>query len=870
MNAPSGDRDARLEDVAEAGDATLGHALAALRFLHQALDDPDARTRPLEGEGADALPRLPDRYRDVQPIGRGGMGIVLRAFDSEVERPVAIKVLRARSATQVQREKFLLEAKVHANLEHPGIVPIHEIGRTEDGRDWFSMKLVRGRTLAEVLAAGGPAPLAALLGIHLKICEAVAFAHSRGVLHRDLKPGNVMIGEFGEVMLMDWGLAKVLGDPEGAEPTARRTRLEGFATDLDATRAGEVLGTPGYMSPEQAGGDLGRFDHRTDVYGLGAILYEMVAGRAPFHGIPLSDLVSRVAQGRFPPPRAAGRAVPRELEEVVLRAMARDPDRRYQTVGDMAADLVAFLEGRTLSGVRYGTFQRVLKWARRHKTLAAAAAAILAVTAGAALTVTIRERSDEARRLSAALARDRERVHLDAGRRLLEQMRHSRGDLEQSEHDLDRLAGLAEADFRRALDEVQDDPEAMLGIAETRWLARRPETAIEWIEQAIAVAPSYAPAYALRVRCRLPGFLARRMDFLGRTGPGEGPDDPQRRAIEEDLREFERHAEREDEVHLARGLLALSDGDHGRAVEDLSAYLELYPGDADAHGWLGAACFRLERFPEALGAFVRAQRGDVRAAHHAVNVCMTLQRLGRFEDALRSADVSVATFPDTLEMHFVRGSALQHLGRLEECQAEYDRVLAGDPGDLLARVARGCVRRDRGDLPGALADFDRAIELQPGVALPRVNRGVVRVSLGDRTGARDDFDEAIRLDPGMAEAWFDRGLLRFRGDDPPGGLADFDRAIELAPGNVRYLYERARTREATHDLAGACADYDSVLAIEPGRLEARIRRGRARANLGDLDGAIGDLEEALRAAPEGWVDRAEVERALALLRADRK
>ncbi|APR75849.1 serine/threonine protein kinase [Minicystis rosea] len=262
---------------------------------------------------------LPERYQDLRSLGRGGFGEVRRVYDRELSRVVALKLLRphVRDAPR-QRARFLAEIKLAAGLNHPGIIAILDHGELSDGQLWFTMPEVRGRTLRAVIdeafAPGDgvetPVRRRRLLDVFARVCEAVAYAHSRGVIHRDLKPENVMIGDFGRVMVMDWGLARRVGqidplaDEGGPEPWFEQaTPSEGGLTQL-----GEILGTPAYMPPEQARGDVARHGPSTDVYALGAILHHALTGRKPARG---PDAAALADAGAAP-----------ELTAICLRAMA--------------------------------------------------------------------------------------------------------------------------------------------------------------------------------------------------------------------------------------------------------------------------------------------------------------------------------------------------------------------------------------------------------------------------------------------------------------------------------------------------------------------------------------------------------------------
>jgi tetratricopeptide (TPR) repeat protein/tRNA A-37 threonylcarbamoyl transferase component Bud32 len=325
-----------------------------------------------------------ERYTLTRLHAQGGLGQVWLALDGDLNRSVALKELRPeRGADPTLAARFLEEAQVTGQLEHPGIVPVYELARrSSDGRPFYTMRFIRGRTLAEAARdyhrkreAGQAAPLdqVALLNAFVGVCNAVAYAHSRGVIHRDLKPQNVVLGDFGEVIVLDWGLAKLVGRPEEAAAfsSVSLDAVDGHA----ATMPGQVLGTPSYMSPEQAEGAA--VNHSSDVYGLGAILYEILTGQPPFEGSETRELLRRVVVEAPARPRDGVPGTPRALEAVCLKALAKKPADRYVSAAELADEVRRFLADEPVRAYREPTAARAGRWMRRHRTLVSGAAVLL-------------------------------------------------------------------------------------------------------------------------------------------------------------------------------------------------------------------------------------------------------------------------------------------------------------------------------------------------------------------------------------------------------------------------------------------------------------------------------------------------------------
>ena len=331
------------------------------------------------------------RFRVVRPHASGGLGVVSVAMDDELDREVAFKEIKDRYADDLgSQARFVLEAEITGKLEHPGIIPIYGLGHDLAGRPFYAMRFIRGDSLADAINRyhdpAGPfldptrrsLQLRELLGRFLDVCDALAYAHSRGVLHRDLKPGNIMLGPFGETLVVDWGLALPLDHiPEGHESTHSPVKSTKADSGSLPREQGAAVGTPAYMSPEQAEGAIEKLGPRSDVYGLGAILYDLLTGKRPIEGTTLEELLRHVGQGKIQPPRQHRPEIPAPLEAICLKALALNPEDRYASPRALAKDIKAWLADEPVSARREPFTERARRWAKKHRTAVTAAVATL-------------------------------------------------------------------------------------------------------------------------------------------------------------------------------------------------------------------------------------------------------------------------------------------------------------------------------------------------------------------------------------------------------------------------------------------------------------------------------------------------------------
>ena len=362
------------------------------------------------------------RFRLLRPHARGGLGEVFVALDCELHREVALKqILEKHADDPVSRQRFVLEAEVTGGLEHPGIVPVYGLGTYGSGRPYYAMRFIKGDSLKEAIdgvpSAGtnSPSPLVGegqgagpgratnppgsrdlalrkLLRRFLDICNAIDYAHSRGVIHRDIKPANIILGKHGETLVVDWGLAKAVGR---ADPSVGEQTIAPSSSGSSETMPGSAMGTPAYMSPEQACGDLDRLGPRSDVYSLGATLYCLLTGKPPFEGEDVGEILRKVQRGDFVPPRQREPSLDAALEAVCLKAMANQPGDRYPSCRALADDVERWMADEPVSAWAEPWTRKLSRWLTRHRTgVTGAAAAVLAGVVGLSAVLAVQARAN--------------------------------------------------------------------------------------------------------------------------------------------------------------------------------------------------------------------------------------------------------------------------------------------------------------------------------------------------------------------------------------------------------------------------------------------------------------------------------------------
>jgi serine/threonine-protein kinase len=805
------------------------------------------------------------RYKRLRPHARGGLGEVFVALDEELHREVALKEIQNEHADHPENQaRFLVEAEITGNLEHPGVVPIYGLGRYDDGRPYYAMRFVRGDSLKDAVkrfhrqessldAGRRSVELRGLLGRFLDVCDAVAYAHSRGVLHRDLKPGNVMLGRYGETLVVDWGLAKLLGRVESrsGEDVPLITSLSGDSTP---TQAGATVGTPEYMSPEQAAGRLDLLGPRSDVYSLGATLYCLLTGQAPFareEKENLGALLRKVEQGDFPPPRRVKPDIPRPLEAICRKAMARLGEDRYGSVEALAGDVRQWLADEPVSAYREPLADRARRWSRRHRTLVSVGVALL-LAGVAALGVGLWVVNEEKERT----ARQRDRA-VEAEEREAER----RGEAEANLARAEKAEKEAKGNLKQARDNLKLAREAIdecFNIARTDPLFQGPR-----MEKARNLLLRKTLRFYRNFRVQRPddrGLQWEEADQWFRVGYIEQVllrTNQAREAYERARALFQALVKAHHDVPGYQNDLASTHNDLGVLLDDLGKRDEALEEYQQAR--------RLRRKLVGAHPDVPGYQKDLAKTHN--NLGVLLDGLGRRDEALEGYQQArrlrrklVEAHPDVpgyqndlAATHNSLGNLLAGLGRRDEALKEYQQ----------ARDLRRKLVEAHPDVPGYQNDLART----------HYNLGLLLDGLGRRDEALKESQQARRLGRKLVEAHPDvpeytadfartclaRGSLlqqmnRVRESlaDLDQGIAQTDRLHELDPNHPRIgpfllfgLPRRASLLTSLRRGREADADWERVLKIAPAaqRFGLRLQRADSRARAGDYQRSAAEAEE---------------------------
>ncbi len=770
------------------------------------------------------------KYRLLGELGHGGMGIVYKAFDTELKRTVALKMLLCEeSGVETQQVKrFMIEARAAAKLKHPNIVQLHDFGE-EYGRHYFTMDYVEGISLEDALADRKRQRLSPkrISEIIRDVADALGYAHSKGIIHRDIKPANILLDRDGKPFLTDFGLAK---------------EVRGLEKSLTLT--GVIMGTPYYMSPEQARGDK-RIDRRSDIFSLGVIMYEALTGRKPFAGTQIYEILNKVIDTDPPTLRSVSRLVHRDIETICMKCLDKEKQRRYRSAKELSDDITRYLEGEPILARPSGLPTKIWKKAKKNRitsvSIAATAAIFLIVImsllvssarTSAKIEVYMRQAQEEfdERNFADARALCEKILELSPGDRTAEELRRkciseiARLDEESRR---ERETALALVRQKTQAQEIRARAQAIIDRLKS---TRTPWERITACDEALEIDPTFGLAWQEK------GYAYKELRDYDKAfecftkAIGLTPQlaysyyerawitQSVRKKLEDAVPDFEKVIQLDPGSHIAhfsKGYVEALRRNYDAAIAHYTKAIEIFPQYDTAYHDRG---------------YARQQKGDLD---------------GAIEDYSKAIEID----PTLIMAYLNRGNARSAKNDLDGAVADYEKVIEIDPKNAGAYCNRGNVRARKGNHSGAVADYSKAIKLDPELAEAYYSRGLHSYHRGDIDKAIADWTKAIEIKPDYAHAYYNRGVARKSKDDTEGALADYEKAIQADPYFPAPYLNRGRIREENGDLDGAVADYDKIIEINPNHARAYINRGAVRSQKGDLDGAIADCTKSIEIEP---------------------
>ncbi len=910
--------------------AALSSAESIAADLKRAIADPEIQASIAHVNADPHATRVPDtteyvpfaaRYRKLRDHAKGGLGIVYVALDGELKREVALKEIKPEYADNPSSQsRFLLEAEITGGLEHPGIVPVYGLGAYEDGRPFYAMRFIKGDSLKQAITAFHADPalkkdpgartlaLQKLLRRFLDVCNAVAYAHSRGVLHRDLKPDNVMVGRYGETLVVDWGLAKAVGrsGTDNYGPLPEATVLYTSSSGTAETLPGSVIGTPSYMSPEQAAGRLDLLGPASDVYSLGATLYTLLTGRVPFIDKQLTDLLKKVERGEFTRPRESAPWLDPALEAITLKAMTTRPVDRYPSPKALADDVERWIADEPVAAYPEPLARRARRWARKHRTglttaTATALVAGLLVGGFAWRNIERRRRTDVAgrsiltnadglaieARTSGKLAtwekavaealRARERLESGDGSPALSLEADRRVETFRTEQA--RRAEILAAEARDdkvviALDEARLQGTNVKDDA-FNYQARIDGYLAAFRAYGIEVATRPVEDAARRIRSsRVADDLIATLDDWARHAVENvtkerllaivraAETDPVRAAIREaasrrDAAALRQSCESEDDRRnlgprvrfLFYSLLSL---DPEGSFPLLETILREHPSDFWLNHDLGMAYYEAKspKLSEAVHflSIAVALRPGSPGVHS--NLGLALRDQGYLDRAVTEYKAAIRLKPEDATAHSNLGTVLRGQGHLERAVAEFEAAIRLKPDLAEARVNLGTVLRGQGHLERAVAEFEAAIRLKPDLTEAHVNLGLALRDQGHLERAVAEFEAAIRLKPDLAVAHHNLGLVLAMQGHLDRAVSEFEAAIRLKFDDALVHHNLGAALQDQGHLERAVAEFEAAIRLKPDHALAHYNLGNALRDQGHLERAVAEYEAAIRLKPD--------------------
>ena len=804
------------EDLGSINDADVEASL-----VHVAASVPDSHV--VETIATEATHVGPGgRYRVLRPHARGGLGEVFVAHDKELHRDVALKQIKQEHAKEMNsRARFTMEAEITGRLEHPGVVPVYGLGTDAKGCPFYVMRFIQGDSLKEAIqrfhrtnpltgAGAGVEEVAAgtsngsrrpmkkrelssnvefrqLLGRFVDVCDAIQYAHSRGVLHRDLKPGNIMLGRDGETLVVDWGLAKLMGHRSDSGDADEATMHSASGSGSSITQMGQTVGTPQYMSPEQASGKLDEIGTESDVYSLGSTFYSVLTGQAPFpepSKVGTGEVLRKVQRGEFAPPRAVRRGIPPALDAICLKAMALVPNQRYASPRELANDVERWLADAAVKAYRNPMY-RVRLWVKNHRTAVASACAVLVLLAAALgyfgnrfvrINRDIEQHFTQAGLLVAAGDFDRAKEELAVAATLADDplvSEHWSTDVADRQKKLGQYERFLNASraarfyVPEGVDSFSDMRDAGTSdeLADLCRSALNEFRVLEDAEWKTSLEPSLFSDKQRELIGDEVGELL--VNLAMRTAFVFEDNEAGNRTTREALEMLDRA---EELIAFGPGINSLRMLWYRRINEDEKA---------NAAGDVAKELAKQHsQKPHVIDQYVMAQTAQVISKDPKAAI-------SRYHELLKLR-------PNHFRSQFGLFSCYMDLKDLDGQRRHLEACIALDPQNALLNYLRGMSFFTEGDYRRAYDDFDTSVRKNDKFAIGYFYRGRMNVVFEDWLAADEDFTQAVSLDRKYSSAYYWRAIARAKLGQYEGAVADAESALELSPDDALTQYYTAR------------------------------------------------------------------------------
>ena len=744
-----------------------------------------------------------ERYRIVEQVAEGGFGVVYKAYDTQLDRIVALKLLKLRTEGEIR--EFEKEAKTAAKLRHPNIITVHDLG-VEDGQPYFTMDFIEGTTLRGLMEQQKYLSVVDAFKMIVCVTDALTYAHSEGIIHRDIKPENIFIDREGRVYLGDFGVAK---------------RVE-----VGGATASRIVGTPYYMSPEQANGE--KLDGRTDMWSLGVVLYEALCGKKPFEGKTTINIFKRIWFSEPVSMRKLNPRIDRDAETIVMKCLEKEADKRYGAMEDLKADMERYLRGEPIKARPVGLFEKLYRKAKRHKVATLSVLVVVLVLVVTGIVLYRRGLEEEA---------ELERRQREAVRLLSEaSAAFEKGDYERALGLVSKSLTLNETEEARRL---YEDCSGRIAERKQRDAARKKAEEILKRLSLVASLEEKLKVYddAIRAAPFWQKLYLDKGELLKRNNRYEEAVKVFEKAVELAREQGERSGEAVAHFHI--GMILWEEGRGG-----------LIAGEGSVKETVRDAV----KVREALRHFKKVGEllPDVRNPMTLFAEAMEADQRGEYDRAIELLSEAIKRKPDFAYGFYNRGNVWADKGELDKAITDYNKAIELDPKLAAAFNNRGVAWANKGDYDRAIEDYTKAIELDPKLWQAFYSRGNAWCKRGELGKAIADYNKAIQLNPKLAEAFYNRGVAWAERGEFDKAIADYTKAIELSPRDAEAFNNRGVAWYKKGEFDRAIADYTKAIELNRQDADVFYNRGVAWAEKGEFDRAIADYTKALELNPQHW------------------